>query len=81
MTAVTAAFPNARWYQYDPAGPHTARDAARMAFGRSVNTYYRLDRADVILSLDSDFLRQAPEARGTLTISLHAGGYVDQHVD
>jgi Fe-S-cluster-containing dehydrogenase component len=56
LKAVTAAYPNAHWYQFDPAGPHTARDAARIAFGRIVNTYYRLDRADVVLSLDSDFL-------------------------
>jgi Fe-S-cluster-containing dehydrogenase component/anaerobic selenocysteine-containing dehydrogenase len=48
--------PEAKWHQYDPAGPHTARAGAMAAFGRYVNTYYRLDRADVILSLDSDFL-------------------------
>ncbi len=53
---VLAAFPEAKWHQYDPAGPHSARAGALAAFGRHVNTYYRLDRARVILSLDSDFL-------------------------
>jgi Fe-S-cluster-containing dehydrogenase component/anaerobic selenocysteine-containing dehydrogenase len=48
--------PEAKWHQYDPAGPHSARAGAIAAFGRYVNTYYRLDRADVIVSLDSDFL-------------------------
>ncbi|HEY7390632.1 MAG TPA: 4Fe-4S dicluster domain-containing protein [Bryobacteraceae bacterium] len=48
--------PEAKWHQYDPTGPHSARAGAMAAFGRYVNTYYRLDRADVILSLDSDFL-------------------------
>jgi len=56
MTALTSAFPKARWCQFDPAGAHSARDAAQAAFGRPLNTYYRLDRADVILSLDSNFL-------------------------
>ena len=56
LSSVRAAYPKARWYQFDPAGPHSARDAARLAFGRPVNTYYRLDRAHVVLALDSDFL-------------------------
>ena len=56
------AFPGSRWHQYDPAGPHSAREGARRAFGRPVNTYYRLDRADVILALDSDFLASGPES-------------------
>jgi len=49
-------FPEAKWHQYDPAGPHSARTAAQMVFGRPVHTYYKLDRADVVLALDSDFL-------------------------
>ena len=60
LKAVTAAYPKARWYQFDPAGPHTGSDAARLAFGRFVNTYYRLDGADVVVSLDSDFLTTGP---------------------
>lgn len=60
IAAVLAALPEAKWHQYDPAGPHSALAGARTAFGRYVNTYYRLDRADVILSLDSDFLACGP---------------------
>jgi molybdopterin-containing oxidoreductase family iron-sulfur binding subunit len=56
MTAVLSLFPNARWHHFDPAGAHSARAGAMLAFGRPVNTYYRLDRADVILALDADFL-------------------------
>jgi anaerobic selenocysteine-containing dehydrogenase len=58
--ALLAAMPNARWHQFDPAGGHSARAGAQLAFGRLVNTYYRLDRADVILALDSDFLATGP---------------------
>ena len=49
-------FPKAKWHQYEPAGPHSARAGARLAFGQPVHTYFKVERADVILSLDSDFL-------------------------
>jgi molybdopterin-containing oxidoreductase family iron-sulfur binding subunit len=60
MSAVLAAFPKTKLHHYDPAGSHSASAGAQLAFGRSMNTYYRLDRADVILSLDSDFLACGP---------------------
>ena len=60
IQAVLAMFPGAKWYQYDPAGRHSARAGALMAFGRDVNTYYRFDKADVVLALDSDFLACGP---------------------
>ncbi len=49
-------FPEARWHQWDAAGPHSARAGSMMAFGRYVNTYYRFENASVVVSLDSDFL-------------------------
>jgi molybdopterin-containing oxidoreductase family iron-sulfur binding subunit len=51
-----AAFPAAKWHQYEACGRHSARAGSTMAFGKPVNTIYRFDRADVILSLDADFL-------------------------
>src|SRR5207247_8082328 len=54
--AVLQKFPKAKWHRYEPAGRHASRAAARQAFGEPLNTYYRLDKADVILSLDADFL-------------------------
>jgi MoCo/4Fe-4S cofactor protein with predicted Tat translocation signal len=51
-----AAFPSAKWHQYDPCGRHSARAGSLNAFGRPLNTIYRFDRADVIVSLDADFL-------------------------
>lgn len=56
ISQVLAQFPEARWCQFDPAGPHSLRAGAQLAFGRYVNTFYRLDQADVVLALDSDFL-------------------------
>jgi molybdopterin-containing oxidoreductase family iron-sulfur binding subunit len=48
--------PEAKWHQFDPAGPHSSRAGSQIAFGEYVNTYYQLNNADVILALDSDFL-------------------------
>ncbi|HYY24399.1 MAG TPA: TAT-variant-translocated molybdopterin oxidoreductase, partial [Candidatus Udaeobacter sp.] len=53
-------FPKAKWHQYEPGGRDAAREAARLAFGEVVETLYRFDRADVILSLDADFLFFGP---------------------
>ncbi|MCX7789734.1 MAG: TAT-variant-translocated molybdopterin oxidoreductase [Chloroflexaceae bacterium] len=57
-----ATFPGAKWVQYDPVGRSNTYEGARLAFGEVVETRYRLDRARVIVSLDSDVL-QDPAAR------------------
>jgi molybdopterin-containing oxidoreductase family iron-sulfur binding subunit len=53
-------YPAAKWHQWEPAGPHSARAAAVQSFGQPVNTYYDLTKADVVLALDSDFLASGP---------------------
>jgi MoCo/4Fe-4S cofactor protein with predicted Tat translocation signal len=50
------ALPEAKWHQYEPGGRHSARAGSIAAFGKPFNTIYRFDRANVILSLDADFL-------------------------
>ncbi len=50
------ALPEAKWHQYEPCGRHSARAGSVAAFGKPFNTIYRFDRANVILSLDADFL-------------------------
>jgi len=50
------ACPLAKWHQYEPCGRHSVRAGAIMSFGRPINTIYRFDRADIIVSLDADFL-------------------------
>jgi MoCo/4Fe-4S cofactor protein with predicted Tat translocation signal len=49
-------FPKAKWHQWEPAVGDGAREGAKLAFGSYLNTVYRPEKADVILSLDSDFL-------------------------
>jgi molybdopterin-containing oxidoreductase family iron-sulfur binding subunit len=55
-----AAFPAAKWHQWEPAGAHSSVAGARLAFGQPVNTVYDLRGADVIVSLDADFLSSGP---------------------
>src|SRR5258706_747929 len=53
-------FPKAKWHQWEPAVGDGTREGAKLAFGSYLNTVYRSEKADVILSLDSDFLGSGP---------------------
>jgi MoCo/4Fe-4S cofactor protein with predicted Tat translocation signal len=53
-------FPQAKWHQWEPAVGDGTREGAKLAFGNYLNTVYRPEKADVILSLDSDFLGSGP---------------------
>ena len=95
INAVLAAYPQAKWVQYDPLNRDNARAGAQMAFGQYVETRYALDKADTILSLDGDFLssgypgfllyaRQfavAAQSRPERedVALLHGGEHADQH--
>jgi MoCo/4Fe-4S cofactor protein with predicted Tat translocation signal len=57
------AFPQAKWHQWEPANRDNARAGAVMALGQPVNTTYRFDLAQRVVSIDSDFLSAMP---GTL---------------
>ncbi len=56
MQEFLTAYPEAKWHQYEPCGRHSARAGSAAAFGGAFNTAYRFDRANVIVSLDADFL-------------------------
>jgi molybdopterin-containing oxidoreductase family iron-sulfur binding subunit len=60
LKTLLAAFPAAKWHQYEPVNRDNAVAGARMAFGEAVNTVYRFENADVILALDADFLACGP---------------------
>jgi MoCo/4Fe-4S cofactor protein with predicted Tat translocation signal len=53
-------YPQAKWHQWEPAIADGPREGSKLAFGRYVNTVYRPDKAEVILSLDSDFFTSGP---------------------
>jgi MoCo/4Fe-4S cofactor protein with predicted Tat translocation signal len=60
LNELLAQFPEAKWYQYEPSNRDNSREGARLAFGRPVNPVYRVDQADVIVSLGADFLTSGP---------------------
>jgi MoCo/4Fe-4S cofactor protein with predicted Tat translocation signal len=60
IQSILALYPKAKWHQWEPAVSDGAREGAKLAFGSYVNTVYRVEKAEVILSLDSDFLGSGP---------------------
>jgi molybdopterin-containing oxidoreductase family iron-sulfur binding subunit len=57
---ILALYPEAKWYQWEPAAGDGAREGAKLAFGRIVNTVYSIEKTNVIVSLDADFLASGP---------------------
>jgi MoCo/4Fe-4S cofactor protein with predicted Tat translocation signal len=54
--AIAAKFPAARWHLYEPVDLDLGRAAASLAYNSPVEPYYKLDQAQVIVSLDCDFI-------------------------
>src|SRR5207302_8179543 len=53
---VQAAYPQAKLIQWEPVNQDSSRAASKAAFGSYTDAQYKLEEADVILSLDADFL-------------------------
>jgi MoCo/4Fe-4S cofactor protein with predicted Tat translocation signal len=60
IQALLKLYPKAKWHQWEPAVSDGGREGAKLAFGRYLNSVYRVDKADVILALDADFLVSGP---------------------
>jgi molybdopterin-containing oxidoreductase family iron-sulfur binding subunit len=60
LDALLKNFPKAKWHSFDSISRDNVREGARMAFGDIVATQYRFDRAEVVLSFESDFLSTHP---------------------
>jgi MoCo/4Fe-4S cofactor protein with predicted Tat translocation signal len=55
-----AAFPQAKWHQFDPINRVNAHIASQIAFGQPADAVFDFHAADIVLSLDSDFLFNEP---------------------
>ncbi|MDP9049921.1 MAG: TAT-variant-translocated molybdopterin oxidoreductase [Acidobacteriota bacterium] len=53
---VQAKYPQAKMVQWEPVNRDSAMSASKAAFGSYTDAQYKLENADVILSLDADFL-------------------------
>jgi MoCo/4Fe-4S cofactor protein with predicted Tat translocation signal len=49
-------YPEAKWHVYEPVNRDNVLEGAKLAFGQPVETRYDFSKADVIVSLDADFL-------------------------
>jgi MoCo/4Fe-4S cofactor protein with predicted Tat translocation signal len=56
LQALLNKYPNARWHQWEPVNRDMVRAGAKLAFGEYVETQYRFSNAEIILSVDADFL-------------------------
>jgi MoCo/4Fe-4S cofactor protein with predicted Tat translocation signal len=53
-------FPAAKWHSYEPLTRDAVWAGCRLAFREELAPVYHFERADVIVSLDSDFLARGP---------------------
>jgi len=60
ISETLAAFPEAKWHQYEPINRDNSRAGAMLAFGEDANVIYRFENAETIISLDADFLGAGP---------------------
>ena len=72
---VQAAYPQAKLVQWEPVNQDSSRAASKAAFGSYTDAQYKLEDADVILSLDADFLGGIAHP-GFLPL---AAGYAERH--
>ncbi|HET9285352.1 MAG TPA: TAT-variant-translocated molybdopterin oxidoreductase [Candidatus Angelobacter sp.] len=56
MKAVQQAFPQAKWHRWDPVNRDNVRAGTKLAFGAYYDPIYKLQGAQVVVSLDADFL-------------------------
>jgi molybdopterin-containing oxidoreductase family iron-sulfur binding subunit len=56
LRAFLKIYPQAKWHVYEPVNRDNVFEGAKIAFGQPVETRYDFSQADVIVSLDADFL-------------------------
>jgi molybdopterin-containing oxidoreductase family iron-sulfur binding subunit len=57
---LTKAFPQVKWYEYEPVGRDNELEGSRMAFGQAVRARLQLNKANVVVCLDADVLGDHP---------------------
>jgi MoCo/4Fe-4S cofactor protein with predicted Tat translocation signal len=56
LRAFLKIYPQAKWHVYEPVNRDNVLEGAKLAFGQPVEARYDFSKADVIVSLDADFL-------------------------
>ncbi len=60
LSELLKSFPEARWHTFEPAAPEAVHAGARLSFGQVVDTVFHFSKAQVVVSLDCDFLSALP---------------------
>ena len=55
-----AAFPKAKWVEYEPVGREAEIEGAKLAFGKPIRSVLHLDKANGVVLLDADVLGTHP---------------------
>jgi len=56
-----AKYPQAKWVQFSPVERSNTLAGAQLAFGQAYDPVYHFDKADIVLSLDCDFMFTEPD--------------------
>jgi len=60
VQALLTALPGMKWHQWEAVNRDNVREGARLAFGSYVHPVYHFDKANVVVSLGSDFMGTGP---------------------
>ncbi len=60
IQSLATQYPGLKWHQWEAVNRDNVREGARTAFGRYVNVVHDFTKANVVVSLGSDFLREGP---------------------
>jgi Fe-S-cluster-containing dehydrogenase component len=56
LKALQQLFPQSKWHRWEPVHRDGVRQGSKMAFGAYYDSIYKFEAADVVVSLDGDFL-------------------------
>jgi MoCo/4Fe-4S cofactor protein with predicted Tat translocation signal len=73
-------FPKAKWFVHEAINTDIHRQAASAAFGAPVKPYFNYDKADVIVSLDCDFIGSEEDAHNNIRKFVD-GRRIKEHTD
>ena len=60
IQALLAQYPGMVWHQWEPVNRDNVRNGAKLAFGGDAHVHYDFTKANVVVSLGSDFLGEGP---------------------
>src|SRR6185436_21152211 len=60
IQTLLAQYPGMKWHQWEAVSRDNAREGARLAFGGYADVHYDFTKANIVVSLGSDFMSAGP---------------------